>query len=64
MLLGQWSISITLTLSSQFNMHTYIHTHMRKHTRPHACTDPSSAQVRMNVEFFMLRAELQYTIDQ
>ena len=43
---------------------TRAHTHTHTRASTHARTDPSSAQVGLNVEFVMERAELQYTIDQ
>jgi len=43
-----------LVVSCLVSLHVYIHTY--------TFTDPSSAQIGMNVEFVMKRAKLQYAI--
>jgi hypothetical protein len=49
-------------------IHTYIHTHTHTHTHTYvhmytySVTDPSSVQVRLNVEFIMKRATLECEI--
>jgi hypothetical protein len=44
------------TLMLLWALHTYIHTYT------YSLTDPSSAQVGLNVEFVMKRAKLQHAI--
>jgi hypothetical protein len=47
-----------------FMTHTYIHTyiHIYIYTYTQSFTDPSSAQVRLNAEFVMKGAKLQYAV--
>jgi len=45
-------------------LHTYIHIHTYTYayTYTYSFTAPSSAQVRLNVEFIMKKAKLQYAM--